>query len=161
MAYHNILAKVDKALVAYLISAGAGTEQDVFPSKNAATNDVMPYTAVMAESYAEAQEYSSAFIVKATVEVHTNCAPERNEDTESMALDSDARVQATGDALMTQNDMGDGYGLGEEITTASNVSDFTCISARLIGGEQGRDEKQGEWIDIFNLELVCTPSDVG
>jgi hypothetical protein len=161
VAYHNIASKVDKALVAYLISQGAGTTDDVFAAKRAGTQPCPPFTVVFTESWAEAQEYSGALLVKCSVEVHTNAAPDKDEDTATRVLDSDERVQATGDALMNQTSgASDGYGLGEEITAAGGVTDFTCISARLVSGEQGRDEKQGEWVDVFNLELLCTPSDV-
>jgi hypothetical protein len=100
VAYHNIASKVDKALVAYLISQGAGTTDDVFAAKRAGTQPCPPFTVVFTESWAEAQEYSGALLVKCSVEVHTNAAPDKDEDTETMVLDSDERVQATGDALM-------------------------------------------------------------
>jgi hypothetical protein len=161
VAFHNISSKANKALVAYLIAQGAGTADDVFSAKRADTQPYPPFTVVDSESWAEAQEYSGAFLVRCNVEVHTNAAPDKGEDTETMVLDSDERVQATGDALMNQTiGASDGYGLGEEITSAGGVTNFTCISARLVGGEDGRDEKQGEWVDIFKMELLCTPSDV-
>ena len=156
MAFHNILAKTDKALVAYLISQGAGSESNVFASKRAGDIPNPPFIVVHSESWSEAQEYSGAFTVKASVEVHTNAAPNEDDNEETMVLDSDALVQAVGDALMTQTPgASDGYGLGEEITNAGGVSDFTCMSARLVGGEQGTEGKQGEWVDVFNLELLC------
>jgi hypothetical protein len=49
MAIGNILQKSDKAIVAYLVSAGAGTAQDVFPSKYSEDKD-LPVTIVECKS---------------------------------------------------------------------------------------------------------------
>lgn len=170
MGFHNILSKAQRAVVAYLISAGAGTDADIFPAKHAETVDFLPFTAVAATDWSPAVEGSNraTFIVKVTVEIHTNCSQARGEDAETMRSDSDDRVQNTFDALsFADTNSQDGYVLGELITEAArsaggstDLAQFTCISAKMTGGDQGHSEKESEWLDSVDLELLCVPSNV-
>jgi hypothetical protein len=161
MAYHNLLSKVDQALVAYLISAGAGTADDVFTHKRAGDLPNPPFTTCFADSGREEVPKSGVYKVKASVDVHTNCAPDKDEDTDQMKLDSDARVAATFDAL---HDLYEQCGdqLADLITAAARaagVENFTVQDVAVAEISQGRADKDGEWIDSLDLELTCNPKD--
>jgi hypothetical protein len=161
MAFHNLLSKCDRALVAYLINEGAGSDSDIFHHKRASNiPSPLPYTTVFSESAEEVTDYSATYKVKASVDVHTNAAPDKDEDTDQMKLDSDERTAATFDALHDQY-LQSGDKLADAITAAAagaGVADFSIQDVKVTSIEQGRGEKEGEWIDTINLELVCRPS---
>jgi hypothetical protein len=160
MASHNLLSKCDRAIVAYLISDGAGTAEDVFPGKRAANLPNPPFTVVMSEGGSETVPFTGVYTVSTTVEIHTNAAPDQDQDTDQMRLDSDDRVAATFDALHDKfSQCGDQ--LADLITAAANaagISDFTVDNVSDFKIGQGRGEKEGEWIDTLEMQLVCRPS---
>lgn len=162
MAYHNLLSKCDRALVAYLISSGAGTVDDVFHHKRADDiPSVLPYTACFAQTADELIPFSGVYKVKASVTIHTNAAPDLDQNTEQMQLDSDARVAATFDAMHDLY-IQSGDQLADLITAAAasaGISDFTVQSISVGPIEQGKGDKdKGEWIDTIDMELICRPS---
>jgi hypothetical protein len=162
VGYHNLLSKCDRALVAYLISKAAGTSDDVLHFKSAGDEPRPPFTKCFAESAMELLDHLGAYTVKASVDVHTNAAPDHDSDLEQMRLDSDDRVQAAFDALHETDD-GSGGGLADAITAAAvgaGITDFTVDEVKVVapGIQQGRGERDGEWIDTINLELICRAS---
>jgi hypothetical protein len=161
----NILSKVDRALAAYIISEGAGTEDDVFSAKRAADAPDPPYTVAFSESGKETVRYSGTYSVKSQIDIFTNCAPDKGEDTEEMKLDSDERVSATFDAFHLEDNDQSGSALADAITNAGrglggDMSDFTVTDVILVEMEQGSAPKEGMWLDSLSLEIVCTAADV-
>lgn len=169
MGFHNILSKADRAVVAFLVSEDAGDEDDTLPFKRADNTPKPPFTIVASTNWDRVIEGSvrGALIVKTTVEIHTNAAPGKGEDTEGMVDDSEDRVQLVGDALSKQVEEAQaGDGLADLITAAARgagVTDFTCLNAQVVGGDRARSDKgniDAEWLDSIELELICIPRDV-
>jgi hypothetical protein len=160
MAVYRLLSKCDQAVAAYLISESAGTDSDVFPAKRAATLPNLPFTVVLSDDASEVVKYSGNYALSCTVEIHTNSAPDKDQDTEQMRLDSDARVAATFDALHSKYNQS-GHDLADLITSAAaaaGIADFTVENVTDIEIGQGRTERDGEWIDTLTLKLICRPS---
>jgi hypothetical protein len=164
VARFNVLSKTDRALAAYIISEGGGSEGDVFPMKRADDVPNPPYTVAASESCRS--EHAPIYRVKSRIDVFTNCAPDVNENTETMKLDSDERVALTFDAFHLEADGGQGgHALAEAITTAGrnlggDMADFTVQDVIVGDMEQGSAGKEGQWIDSLSLELVVCPHDV-
>jgi hypothetical protein len=161
MGYHNLLSKCDRALVAYLVSAGAGTAADVFRAKRSEDLPNPPFTVCFSESAMETHPYSGIYSVKASIDVHTNAAPDVDADTEQMALDCDDRVAATFDAMHDQYSQA-GDRLADLITAAAlaaGITDFFVQDVKIAppGVEQGIVDKTGEWLNTIHLEITCCP----
>lgn len=153
---------MDRAVAAFIISEGAGTEDDVFPGKRAPDVPNPPYTVVFSES--ARSTHPPVYRVKARIDVYTNAAPDKGEDEETMRLDSDERVSTTFDAFHLEADNGQGgHALADAITAAArgslyaDLQDFTVQDVILGEMEQGSAGKEGQWIDSLNLEIVCNP----
>jgi hypothetical protein len=163
MAYHSLLSKVDRALVAYLISAGAGTSENIFHHRRAADLPDPPFITCFAESGdPEASPYSGVYSVRASIDVHTNAAPDYEQDTDTMESDSEGQVADTFDAL---HDLyfHSGDQLADLINTAASgagIADLFIQNVKIGRIEQGRAEKDFEWIDTINLEIVCCPRQI-
>lgn len=167
--YHNILSKLDRALVAYLISQNAGTAGDVFPAKNS-DNKPLPCTVCYAEKGEEVARHSGTYLCKVQIMVKT-LAPDVTDATPGQArLDSDARTAKTFDCFKRNVDSA-GDKLAEDITNAAraaavadpanngDLADFTALDVLDKGPEAGFDENDA-WVDTLNLEIVCCPSNV-
>jgi hypothetical protein len=160
MAVYNLLSKCDRAVVAYLISDGAGTSADVFPAKQSSNLPNPPFTVVMSESGSEEVQFSGLYNVATTIEVHTNACPDNDQDTEQMRLDSDDRVAATFDAMHDKL-FQCGDQLADLITAAAasaSITDFSVDNVTDFKFSQGRGEKDGEWIDTLEFRLICRMS---
>jgi hypothetical protein len=157
----NVLSKADRALAAYIISEEAGTEEDTFAGKRAPDAPNPPYTVCFSED--GSSDHQPTYKVKARIDIYTNCAPEKHEDTEAMKLDSDERVSATWDAFHLEADKGQGgHYLADAITEAArsaggDLLDFTVTDVIVGRMEQGSAGKEGMWLDSLNMELVCVP----
>jgi hypothetical protein len=166
VGFYNILSKVDRALAAYLISEGAGTTDDTFAAKRAPDVPNPPYTVAFSETGRPKVQYGSEYLVKARIDVFTNCAPDKGEDTETMRLDSDDRAAATFDAFHIEENDQSGHALANAITQAArssgynDLADFTVTDVTIGEMEQGSAPKEGQWIDSLNLEILCTPHNV-
>jgi hypothetical protein len=168
--FHNILSKCDRALVAYLIAQGAGTEGDIFPAKNSAGKEA-PCTICWSERFEEEGAYSGTFCVHASVMVRTQAAVDYGEEANAPKLTSEARVRATFDAFYTDVDTA-GDKLAAAITAAARASgpddnpgdlaDFTALNVSVKSGEAAFDERHdgSVWVDTINLEITCAPADV-
>jgi hypothetical protein len=167
MAYHNILSKNDRALVAYLVSKGAGTDADVYPAKRSQDKE-LPNTVCYSEE--DISDGGGNSRIKAAVLVKTSAITEVGAEDLASRLASDARVSATGDALMEGVEESS-HTLAAAITTAartrallgeeaySDLGDYTCLKCNVVGHEAAFDET-GAWVDTFNLDMVAAPSNV-
>jgi hypothetical protein len=164
MGLYNILYKVDRAIAAYLIADGAGTEDDTFPAKRAGDVPNPPYTAVFSDSGRRKFQGGSEYVVKTQVNIFTNAAPDVGENTEDMADDSGERVQNVFDAFNLEADDQGGHALADAITNTArtlggDMADFTVTDVTVGEIEQGAG-KDGQWVDTINMELLCTPHNV-
>ncbi len=163
MPSHNILSKTDRAIMAYLISADAGTDADVFPAKLSIDKD-LPCTVCFSD---RAEWNGSGWLVSSAVSVRTAAGIDVDQSATEPKDLSEERVGKTFDAIMTGiDDSGQGHELGELITTAarnsgdSDLSDFTIETVNIKGVEAGFEGKVSCWLDTFTLELLVVPRDV-
>lgn len=168
---HNILSKNDRALVAYLISAGAGTTANTFPAKRSA-DKALPCTVVWSED--NACDGPAGYVIKCSVMVRSSALDEVGETDETARLAAEARLAAVDDALMTgvSTQSGDTYELAELITTAAralaaadqvahgDLAAYTCLACRKTGDEAAFEENTDTWVDTINLELTVVAADV-
>lgn len=152
MGSHRILELTDAALVAYLISEGAGTADDVFPSKSVGDKS-LPCTICEAGSWGspDGMEYTGNSEVSAVVTVKTAGFI---SDSATTIDDSGSRVSATFDSFYNP----DPQALGAAITAAAEAAGLTmtCIACRVTGGD--RSFEGGAWMNSINLDLLCCPS---
>lgn len=171
MAFHNILSKADRALVAYLVNLGAGTTADVWPAKRS-EDKFLPCTICWSHSAkpCDGVPYSGVYEVEAFIEVRTPGVIEENQTADEPRQSSDDRVAAAFDCFF-QNVDSSGEKLGEAITLAgrgsgqTDLSDFTVLNCRVVDVNQGfnsriKEQRGNAWIDVLHLELTCCPSDV-
>lgn len=163
--YHLIRSKLDRALVLYIISRGAGTASDTFPAKRAA--DVPLPCAVCWTDRASPIQNTGSYTCRAQILVKSS----GNDDTPAA---SDARTGAIFDTFFTiEDDTGwDSKKVAAQITAAAragaiadpanyaDLADFTCLDVRH-GDEEGSFEVESDvWVETLNLEIDAAPSDV-
>src|SRR4051812_17947550 len=165
MALHNLLSKADKAVVAYLISVGAGTEEDTVPAKRSQVKDSLPLTIVFSHtgSPPDGMCYSGNITVEMFIEVRTNGVVEENDSEDDPKDNSDARLAAIVDALQVGNGQ-DGSELAQLITDAARLSDFSITNVEIKAINQGFNPRTiipatgqmgNAWVDTIHLELEC------
>ena len=167
MGNHKVLSKCDQALVAYIISQGAGTVADVYTAKSSVDKELND-TIVWSERGVEDPPYSGNYTVTTRVQVRSVAAVDVNEDPDAVKQSSDDRVSDTFDlfhaATLGQNA---GDKLAEAITAAGNIPDFTIQNVRVISVSQGYADQHGRvmkapaWVDEMELEIICCPSSLG
>lgn len=158
----HLLSKLDQALVAYLISRGAGTIEDTFAAKRSADKR-LPCTICYSERAVATAPYANQWVVSVAIMVKTNPNLDVEEtDAEAKKTDSDERVQKIFDAFVLDVDQ-DGSSVAALITQAGRaasgtLSDFTVDNVEVKGPEAGFETKNDIWIDTLNLEIVCRTS---
>jgi len=174
MAYHNLLSKNDRALVAYLVSKGVGTSADVFAAKRS-QNKSLPCTICWSEKGEEAGMYSGTYNLQVSIMVKTSSAEDAAAAAAAARLASEARVAATFDCFQLAADLAGtndstGENIADQITAAgralaisdptnnADMSDYCCLNVRLTGIEAGFEEEGDAWIDTFNLEILACPN---
>ncbi len=164
MANHNILSKLDRAIVAYIISQGAGTAADVYPSRRS-LNKELPCTIVYSEHGTDTIPYTAVFEVDVAIMVRSDPSLDYGETDEDVPReDADARTAATFDLFYADMD-NLGAALGATITSygralGGDMADFTAQNVRPISVESSFDEKGTSWTDTLNLKVLCCPSNV-
>lgn len=163
--YHCICSKLDRALVLYLISRGAGTLADTFPAKRS-LNAPLPAT-VAWTNRATPIPNTGSYTCRATVQVKTSA----NDHTPAA---SDARTAAVFDAFYTVEDGSelDSKKIAAQITAAAraaalaapadlaDLADFTALDVRLGDQEADFDADSDLWLDTLSLEIDAAPADV-
>lgn len=165
MAYHNILSKNDRAIVAFLVANDAGTNSDTWPAKRSQDKST-PCTIVYSEEADEVATGTSCFACKTSVIVKTDGADDAGETVGTARLASDARTATVFGLLFNA-----GNTLATEITSAAHalaasdptnhadLAHYTCDHVQ-IGApatEQSFDES-GVWTETLNLIVTCRPS---
>lgn len=170
MAYHNLLSKCDRALVAFIVSEGAGTNADTFPAKRSLGRD-LPHTICWSESAVETARLSGTYTVKVSILVRSLATPGEGESDSKPRVDADARTAAVFDAFHTRLDTA-GDKLGSAITVAAravalsdpatfgDLAEFTVLDVMIKGIEASFEEGTDSWVDTLNLELVACPGAV-
>ena len=165
---HNILSKVDRAIVAYLLSVNAGNREDVFPAKSS-LDKPLPCTVVFSERATLIHPYSGVYEVLVSVLVKTDpCIDTTAFSEEEPKETSEDRVTKTFDALSR---FGTGMQSGEQLAQAITASarsaagldliDFTVQDISVESAECGfGGTKLDVWIDTLNLKVLCCPASV-
>jgi hypothetical protein len=152
MGTHALLDKAEKAVIAYLISEGVGTESNILPKKKAADLPNPPFIQVGAGKPTETVKRSGNWTVPITVEVHTNAAPDRGDSTEQLESESVDLASACFDVLNAGIDQ-DGSLLADAITAVANG--LVIQDTDVKGPESGFTDKDKEWVDSLDLDLIC------
>jgi hypothetical protein len=172
--YHNLLSKLDRALMAYLIAKGAGTAADVFPAKRSELK-ALPCTVLYSEKGTEIANNSGAYSCKTAVMVKTVAVNDIGQVAETARLASETRVAKTFDLFKQNFDAPaadtSGEALATDITAAAralaisdpthhaDLADFTALDVIDKGIEAGFDDND-VWVDTLNLEIPCCPGNV-
>ena len=175
MSYNNVRSKLDRAIAAYLVSAGAGTVADTFPYSSTASKSY-PNTTVWAQRAIPDPPMTGIRRVTVHVSIKgsaVNAPKEQNPEQARVAFD--ARVSAVYDALMQTEDgetfnataeaiteAGRALAESDDATVAANnadMADFTC-SGWYDAGEGGGEAKAPgcSWEEILIFEALCSPS---
>lgn len=159
--FFNILQKTDNALVAYVISAGAGTADDVFPAKRSLTK-TLPCTICESKSAKPVgNNMSGLYEVDCSVYVRTQGSLEDEDNLAGTPADDSAdRVAKTCDIFNTNLDQA-GDMLADLINAAASglVTDFKVQDAQINEIRAGFEAKGDAWVDIIDLKLVVCPND--
>jgi len=168
--FHNILSKVDRALVAFLISKEAGTAEDVLPAKRGGNVPPAPFTVCYGSKASETIANSADFEAEVEIVVKSQAAQESPDDTTlALELASEQRVAKTFDCFFEGRTAGGNETVAAEITAAAraqaaedptrsaDLADFSCFSVKIGHVEQGFEEDTGMWVDRLSLVLTCCP----
>lgn len=170
MASLNLLSKLDRALVAYLISQGAGTLENIFPAKRS-LGKTLPITIIWAQKSTEDPPCSGDYMCDTAVMVKTPPLDSAGDADNAKRVSSDALVAAVFDELKRGLDSGSET-LAAAITTAAralavsdptnhaDLADFTALAVLDGGMEQGLNEELDVWVDTFNLQILCCGKNV-
>lgn len=169
--YHNILSKIDRALVAFIIQQNAGTLNDTVPAKTGTVKG-LPVTLVHTEDAEENPPRSSDFLADTQITIKTAGPTQSTEkDVHKARLASEARVALVFSCFFLGVDSAADK-LAEAITTAArnlaaadalhhgDLKDFTCLDVRIAGVGQGPEEGTAAWLDLLRLKIAAVPYDV-
>jgi hypothetical protein len=156
MATHSLLDKAEKAVIAYLQSEGVGDSSNILPKKKAADLPNPPFIQVGAGKPTETVKRSGNWTVPITVEVHTNAAPDVGESTDTLEVESTDLASTCFDVLNAGIDQ-DGSQLADDISAAAAAAGIGLIiqDVDVKGPESGFTDKDKEWIDSLELDLIC------
>lgn len=166
MAFHNLASKLDRAIVAYLISKGAGTEADTFPAKRSQDKDV-PQTVVYTKDLAPLDGDVNSGTREASVEISITYDVVNPDGTQTARKASDERTADVFDALNTQGQSTDllcdainaaAWARAEANPDDADLADFSAIGIAPNGESQGFIGDKGAWTDIIKLKIICCPS---
>ncbi len=155
MARYNLLQKCDRALVAFIISEGAGTAKDVFPGK-ASQDKTLPVTICESRTAKPiTNPPRGIYEVEACIYVRTQGSLEDEDNqADTPATIAADRVGLTFDAFHPVSDQS-GEILADTINAASAaVQDFTIQSAEVTEMRAGFLAKGDAWCDILDLRLI-------
>ena len=183
--YHNLRSKLDRAIVAYLISAGAGSIDDVLSSRTRKARK-FPNTTVKAGRGVPDPPYSGNYRVTVYVSIKYSATQEVKEPNPGLARTQfDQRVAQTFDALMQSDNQQDLHQTATLITAAgrnlavdpnngtdpvtkqeaennADMADFTIMQWIDQGFGSGPDEdaEGNNWEEVLMFEALCCPSNV-
>jgi hypothetical protein len=164
--FHNVLSKLDRALVAYIIAQSAGVAADTVPGK-LSLDKPLPLTVCSSEQASELPEapYSAVFKVDSAIIEKSEAAIDAGAADSAPKGATEDRVAKTFDCFYTDVDSA-GDKLAADITAAAratadaDLADFTVINVSVKNVQAGFDEEGSAWMDTMNLEVICCPKNV-
>ena len=170
--YNNLLSKLDRALMAFVVAGGAGTFADVFPAKRSQAKG-LPDTICYSEKGDEVGTGNATRNCKSSIMVRTSGA-EDGQAEQTARLASEQRVGKTFDLFKTvvagQLDTS-GEDVATQITAAAralaisdptnhaDLADFTALDVIDKGVAAGFDDDDA-WVDTLHLEVICAPGNI-
>jgi len=171
--YHNLRSKLNRAIAAYLIGAGAGTVDDTFPATSVKPKGYLNTTI---KSQIGRPEVPNTGIYRITVHViiRGSAVMENAEpNLESARLGFEDRLSTVCDALMQS----DGRGLkvtataitaagralatGDDAANNADMGDFTVTAWYDAGFGAGEADAEGTaWEEVLIFEAVCCAKNV-
>ncbi len=178
--YSKLRSKLNRAIAAYLVSAGAGGVNDVTPANTVGKSDY-PNTTV--RSTLSKVEVAFTGLRRISVQISikgsaVNAVNEPNKDVSRVNFDT--RVATTEDALMQTDDDQTLLATADNITAAgralavpadgsdaaaliaannADMVDFTCQAWYEAGNGDGEASDPGcSWEEILMFEALCSPS---
>lgn len=172
-SFHRLRSKLNRAIVAYLVSASAtspdiGGEANISPENDFGTKGY-PNTTVHATMSTPEVQMTGLRRIRTLITIKGRL---KKED-ESLRLAFDKRVAATQDALMLSDD---GQTLGytaaaitaagralavSDPTNNADMADFTCQAIYDAGeGDGVPDEEGSAAVEVLMFDIVCSPSNV-
>lgn len=173
LPFNRLRSKLNRAIAAYLVSAGAGSADDVSPA-NSRQSKGYPNTTVRATIAKPEVPLTGIRRITVHISVKGSAVQENSETSEEAAREAfDQRLAQTADALMQSDDGRTIRATAAAITAAgrqlavdnptdhADMADFTC-QAWYDGGEGDAppDEVGTSWEEILIFEAVCSASNV-
>ena len=163
--YNNIRSKLNRAIAAYLVSAGAGRAADVLLA-NTSQPKGFPNTTIRSAIAKPEVQFVSLYMVTVHIVI-------RESAVSSNRVAFDQRISATFDAMM-QSDDGQSLKATAALITAAgralattdpennaDMADFTCQAVHEGGCGDGEPDKDGTyWEEILIFDCLCSPSNV-
>lgn len=168
--YNNVPSKLERAIVAYLITQGAGTITDVFPSRAVAARDfpnttVIPVRGVPVALFTGNYTFTVHILIAGSATLPTG---ESNPDTAWVQFEQ--RVAATNDAMMMSTDGQTLFATAAAITAAGralatggttqqqannkDMADFTCL--QVVDGGYGNGDARSagcDWLEVITFNI--------
>lgn len=171
-AIGNLRSCLDRAIVAYLISAGAGTADDVYELHRSFDKE-LPNTTVKAFSGTESPTNSGSELFRVEITVKFPAAVQPGQGNPRMnQVECDKRVGLTMSAMSQTNDGESRAKVAADITDAGralyasdpindwDMQNFTCESVYYLGCSAGQDEEGVFFAEVRNFEIRACLSDV-
>jgi hypothetical protein len=173
MAYHAALSKLNRALVAYIVSLEAGSASDTWPAKRA-KDKTLPCTICYSHTAAPIANTGNW---TAQVEIQCRSKAFGDDDTDQRAAASDARTAKVFDCFFTNLDTEpdakfDSKKVAQQVEDAAHeaaqeegspntdLAEFAAHDVRVKGFEDTQDEDGDAWIETLKLEIDFCPSAV-
>jgi len=176
VAYHNLRSKLDRAVVAYLISVGAGSDKDTFPA-NSIESTEYPLTVAQTLGGIPDPVLVGNYKMRIAVSVKGSVSKfidDTNDQAARMAHDE--RVSDVFDALMQSDDDRTLRATARLINAAgralamypvdiaahnADMADFTIIQWLDGGFGDGKSDEAGcDWIETLYFDVIACPSNV-
>lgn len=167
--FNNLRSKLNRAVAAYLVGAGAGTTEDVLPFTTRVAK-TFPNTTVRARMGKPEPSFTGNYAIVLHITVRGSAAQDPTEANEEAArIAFDERVALTADAMMQTDNNADLAYTAQAITDAgralaisdpdnhADMADFKCHVLRDDGfGDPSPDEQEAFWEEILVFEAVCS-----
>lgn len=166
--YNNPGSKLDRAVAAYLVSAGAGTSDEVYTSADSRERQ-RPSVTVSSLRGQEEFPFSVNWVIELQVKITAPAAMQSGDTNfEKYRKLFDARVATTYDALHQNADGEDGYEqTARNITNAAlllasnnptdhaDLADFSCLFFQDMGFERGEpNDQSAAFIEILKFKVT-------
>jgi hypothetical protein len=179
VAYSNLRSKLNRAVVAHLISEGCGTAANVIPFLSRTEKTIQnsePNTVVRARVGKPRVMFSGVYDVVLQITIRGSAVQELADDDaglQTARLAFEDRVARTYDAMM-QSDDGQSLSwtaksitsLGRGLAVIDSVNDgdmdeFTCLSLQDAGfGDPNPNDQECVWEEVLLFEACCCASNL-